>query len=73
MSKFLSNITARIFFRIIGFLVVVLSIPLWYYDKLSTSQLTYLLGAVVFIYVPRKFAMKIFDVLINRFKNKKDA
>jgi len=73
MSKFLSNITARIFFRIIGFIVVLLSVYLWFYDKLTNSQMLYLSCACIVIYIPRKFTMKILNVLINRFKNNKDA
>lgn len=73
MSKFLSNITARIFFRVIGFIVITLSVYLWFIDKLTNSQLGYLCAAVVMVYFPRKFAMKILDVIVNRFKNGNNA
>ncbi len=73
MSKFLSNITARIFFRAVAFIVIVLSVYLWFIDKLTNSQLGYLCVAVVMVYFPRKFAMKMLDVIVNKFKNGSNA
>ena len=63
MSKFLSDMTARMFFRTLSFIVCVLSIPLWYLDKLTNSQIGYLCAAVVMAWFPKKFALKILEVI----------
>ncbi len=68
MSNFLSNITARKFFRFVAFIVIILSVYLWFIDKLTNSQIGYLCAAVVMVYTPRKAAMKILEVIVNRFK-----
>ncbi len=73
MSKFLSDITARTFFRVLSFIVSMLSVYLWFIDKLTNSQLGYLCVAVIMAWFPKKFALKMLSVIIDKLKNKKDA
>lgn len=60
--------TARMFFRTISFIVCVLSIPLWYHDKLTNSQIGYLCAAVIMAWFPKKFAIKMLDVIVSQIK-----
>jgi hypothetical protein len=71
MSNFLSDKTARIFFRILGFIVITASSYLWFLDKLTNSQIGYVCAAVVVVFFPKAFALRIMKWLTNRFSNNK--
>ena len=71
MSKFLTDKTARIFFRAIGFLGIVAMFYKWFIDDLELSNNIALLTVVfaVFIWQPKKLLYYV-DIVISKFKTK---